>query len=249
MKIMPTYSTITHRAETQEEIQPLIELCKTGKLFEVQEWIAAGKVVNSPIYPNHRVSRRSPLEIAVERGFHSLVKVLLESGASMEPTGYDGPMEKALDMRRLDLIQLFIEHDYDVKSVSMERVFATWDSKIIEFFIEMGANVEDGNPLAWALCCRNRSALGIFRQYKDRFPSFQEQANIALRHQCKEGNMKWVSLLLWAGADPYTRGTEEYSKVLHNSEDGGLSALGYAALYRHYEVFTIKRFVSTQRIP
>ena len=37
------------RAETQEEIQPLIELCKAGKLFEVQEWTAAGKAVNSPI--------------------------------------------------------------------------------------------------------------------------------------------------------------------------------------------------------
>ncbi len=237
---MPVASTGIRRAETQAEIQPLIELCKAGQLFEVQEWIAAGKVVNPPIYPNHRASRRSPLEIAVERGFHSLVKVLLEGGAAIESTGYDGPVEKALDMRRLDLIQLFVGHGYDAKSVSMERVFATWDPRIMEYFIEKGADVEDGNPLAWALCSHLRTALPIFKQYKDRFPSFQEQANIALRHNCKEGNMKWVSLLLWAGADPYAPGSDDYQAAL-DDEDGGLSALGYAALWRHFEVFRIKK--------
>ncbi len=228
------------RAETQEEIQPLIELCRAGKLFEVQEWAAARKAVNSPIYPNHRARRRSPLEIAVERGFHSLVKVLLEGGAAIESTGYDGPVEKALDMRRLDLIQLFVGHGCDAKSVSMERVFATWDPKIMEYFIEKGADVEDGNPLAWALCSHIRTALPIFKQYKDRFPSFQEQANIALRRNCKEGNMKWVSLLLWAGADPYAPGCDDYQAAF-DDEDGGLSALGYAALWRHFEVFRIKK--------
>jgi hypothetical protein len=120
-------------------------------------------------------------------------------------------------------------------------VLATWDPKIMEYFIEKGADAETGNPLAWALCCRNRSVLGIFKQYKDRFPSFQEQANIALRHQCKEGNLKWVSLLLWAGADPYAPGEEDYRAKLRDSEDGGLSALGYAALYEHFEVFRIKK--------
>jgi hypothetical protein len=238
---MQPRSTELRRAETQEEIQPLIELCKAGKLFEVQEWIAAGNVLNSPLYPNHRASRRSPLEIAVERGFHSLVKVLLEGGAAIESTGYDGPMEKALDMRRLDLIRLFIEHGYDAKSIRMDRVFATWDPAIMEFFIEKGADVEDGHPLAWALCCRIRTALPVFKQYKDRFPSFQEQANVALRHHCKEGNIKWVSLLLWAGADPYAPGTDDYRAVLDDSEDGGLSALGYAALWSHFEVFRIKK--------
>ena len=237
---MPAPSTEIRRARTQEEIQPLIELCKAGKLFEVQEWIAAGKVVNTPIYPNHRVSRRSPLETAIERGFHSLTKVLLEGGAAIESTGYDGPMEKALDMRRLDLVQLFVEHGYDAKSVSMERVFATWDPKIMEYFIERGADVENGNPLAWALCSHIRTALPIFKKHKDRFPSFQEQANIALRHQCREGNLKWVSLLLWAGADPYAPGSDDYQAAL-DDEDGGLSAFGYAALWRHFEVFRIKK--------
>jgi hypothetical protein len=34
----------------------------------------------------------------------------------------------------------------------------------------------------------------------------QEQADMALRQFCQEGNLKWVSLLMWAGADPRSRG-------------------------------------------
>ena len=142
---------------------------------QVQEWIAAGKVVNPPIYPNNRARRRSPLETAIERGFHSLVKVLLQGGAGIESTGYDSPMDKCLQMRRFDLVQLLVEHGYDAESVSMEAVFSTWDPEIMEYFIERGADVEQGNPLASALCSRIRTALRILKRYKDRFPSFQEQ--------------------------------------------------------------------------
>jgi len=34
----------------------------------------------------------------------------------------------------------------------------------------------------------------------------QEQLNCALRRFCGEGDMKWVSLLMWAGGDPRSRG-------------------------------------------
>ena len=36
-------------------------------------------------------------------------------------------------------------------------------------------------------------------------PAVREQANIALRYHCKEGNVKWIALMLWAGADPYAK--------------------------------------------
>jgi hypothetical protein len=79
----------------------------------------------------------------------------------------------------------------------------------------------------------------IFKRYRDRFPSFPEQANIALRHHCKEGDLKWVSLMLWAGADPYAQGTENYAE--ERDHGGGISALAFAALYRHFEVFKLKQ--------
>jgi hypothetical protein len=148
-------------------------------------------------------------------------------------------MSRALQMRRFDLIELLIEHGHDPASVDMKEVFDTWDPAIMEYFIEHGAEVEAGNPLAYALCRRIQTALRVFKRYRDRFPSFPEQANIALRHHCKEGNLKWVSLMLWAGADPYAQGTENYAE--ERSHGGGISALAFAALYRHYEVFKLKQ--------
>ena len=225
------------QASTYEEINPLIDLCKAGKLFEVQDWISAGKPINSPSLPEKGARKKSPLQVAIDCGFHSLVQVLLERGAAIEEPRYNA-MEHSISKRRLDFVELLVEHGADIHSVDMRWVFETWDPRIMEFFIERGADVETGKPLSYALCERIRTALGIFRRYKDRFPSFQEQANIALRHHCREGNIKWVSLMLWAGADPYAKGPDyPYQEP---DPEGEMNALEWAAFCGHLEVFQLK---------
>ena len=224
------------RAETHDEIKPLIGLCKAGRLFEVQQWIAAGKPVNLRLSPEKRHRTKGPLEVSIECGFHSLVQVLLEGGADIaEPRHH--PLEHALFKRRLDMVELLIEHGTDIHSVDMDVVFDTWLPEIMEFFIERGADVETGNPLAAALCSRIRTALGIFKRYKDRFPSFQEQADIALRFHCREGNLKWVALMLWAGANPYSKGPVDGEEPDPESDS---SAVELAALHGHFDVFKLK---------
>lgn len=226
------------QAKTHEEIRPLVKFCKAGRLPEVQAWIAAGKPLELPPPPPKGNRGKSPLKVAVERGFYTLVEVLLQGGAVVE-MGWKCPMNIALGMRRLDIVKLLVEYGGDPRSVSTREVFDTWDPEIMEYFIEKGADAEAGNPLASALIDRIRTALSILKRYKGRFPCFQEQANIALRHHCKEGNMKWISLMLWAGADPYAQGTNDPREELHPNEDG-LSALGFAALSGHFEVFDFK---------
>ncbi len=228
------------RARDYEAIKPLVELCKAGKLFQIQEWISAGKPVNPPPIPDKGQRPKSPLDVAIERGFHSLVQVLLKAGAAIEPEGWGSPMNKALEMRRLDVVQLLVEHGYDPRTVDMDRVFDSWDPEIMTFFIERGADIETGRPLAYAFSNRIRTALRIYKQYVKQFPSLQEQANIALRHHCKEGNQKWISLMLWLGADPYKPGSDACDEE-PDDEDEGLSALEYAALYDHFEIFETKQ--------
>src|SRR3954451_7815997 len=111
------------RAPDKATIAPLIELCKAGRLFDVQQWIAQGKPVNPPPIPPKGARTKSPLEFAIERGFHSMVQVLLEGGAVQEPSGYDSPMNRALKARRLDMVQLLVEHGFDPKTVDMNEVF------------------------------------------------------------------------------------------------------------------------------
>ncbi len=224
-------------ASTWDEIKPLIEMCKAGRLFEVQDWIASGKPVDPPALPK-KGGKKSPLRIAIDSGFHSLVQVLLQGGASTSGRGYS-PMEHCLSERRLDLVKLLVDHGISVRSVDMTHVFDTWGPNIIAFFIENGADAETGNPLAAALISRIRTALNIFKQYKTRFPSFQEQANIALRYHCREGDLKWVSLMLWAGADPLAKGPDDSDEESNPEED--LNALEMAALYGRHEIFKLKK--------
>jgi hypothetical protein len=226
------------RAKDYDEIKPMIELCNAGRIFDVQAWIAAGKPVNPP-HPSLKGARKKgPLQTAVDKGFHSLVQVLLEGGAHITDGSYNA-LEQALFARRLDLIRLLVEHGADINSVDITWVFDTWQPEIMEYFIDQGADVETGNPLATALCWKIKTALGVFKRHKSRFPSFQEQANIALRHHCREGNLKWVSLMLWAGADPFAKGPGSPEEDPDPEED--LCALEYAALYEHFDVFKLKK--------
>src|SRR5437660_155330 len=87
-----------------DDIKPLIDLCKAGRLFEVQAWIASGKPVNMPP-PGPKGQRvRSPLETAIDLGFHSLVEVLLMGGVTFVHHGWGCPMSRVLQMRRFDFV-------------------------------------------------------------------------------------------------------------------------------------------------
>lgn len=227
------------QANKFEELVPLVDLCRAGKLFEVQAWIAESKPVNPPTGHYRGSRKKTPIEYAIDAGFHSLVKVLLDAGADVGPIERYCPMTMALEKRRLDIVKLLVEHGYDPTGIDARSVLGTWDPEIMEYFVESGCNMELGNPLAWALCNRIRTSLPLVKKYQDRFPSIREQANIALRHHCKEGDAKWVSLMLWAGADPLCRGEDDPDRE-SDLEDGGLSALGFAALYNHYDLFELK---------
>lgn len=220
-----------------DEIRQLVELCRAGKLFAVQEWISQGRPVNPPPSKRKGVRSQTPLEVAIDRGFHSLVEILLKGGADIEAERWNGPMEQVLQMRRLDLVQLLVDHGYAPSQVSMEAVFETWSPELMEYFIDRGADLQTDSPLANALKNRIRTALRIVKKYRDRFPHIQRQVNEALRHHCQKGDLKWVSLMLWAGADPYDT---EPLDVPDESDDRETTALELAAIYRHFDIFDLK---------
>lgn len=223
-----------------EELLPLIELIKTGKLHEVEKWIADGMPLDLAAQPAKGARKKTPLQYAIDAGFHTLVETLLQAKVPVNVDHRCSPMTNALANRRFDLVQLLCEHGFDAKSINMRDVFATWQPEIMEYLIDRGADPEAGMPLAWALIDRIRTALRVFMKYKEKFASFQEQANIALRHHCKEGNLKWVSLLLWAGADPYAPG-EDHPDAKTYPGESGVTAIGYALLYEHYDIVALKQ--------
>ncbi len=227
------------RAQTYNDIKPLVAMCKDGRLFDVQKWISAGGPVDLPDIKGGR-RNKSPLEMAIEKGFHSLVQVLLEAHVSIDEPYYN-PLEHALELKRLDLVKLLVNHGADIHTVDLYWVFQTWDTKTMDYFVAQGADFETYNPLANAFCEKIRTALGFYKRHKDRFPSFQEQLNIGLRHHCRRGNLKWISLMLWAGADPYARGPAESNA--DPDPEWEPNALEYAVWRGHFDVFDLKQVI------
>ena len=54
------------------EAKELIRLCESGRLYEVEVWLAAGKSLTVP-----KEVRKTPLRVAISTGFHGLVELLL----------------------------------------------------------------------------------------------------------------------------------------------------------------------------
>lgn len=173
-------------------------LVRAGRLFDVQRWIADGKrtVPPDPYW-------FSPLRTAIETGFHSMVEVLLKAGIDQDEK--NTLLNRVVWNSDFDLIQLLVDQGADVHSVDLESVFNTGNPPIIGFFLDRGLDAVAGDPFAHALRHPQRPFIGVYMRYREKIPELKHQIDLALRHHAREGSLKWVSLLLWAGADPYVR--------------------------------------------
>jgi len=235
---------MTVHAVAVEDLEPLVALCRSGKLFEVQQWIETAKPIALPKDSSWRSAKRNPLRIAIDAGFHSLVQVLLEAGAPIREGNYDA-LEHAVEMRRADLAALLFAHGADVSSVSMRFVIETWEPEMVDLFVANGASLVRGNPIAWGLIHKIRPTLGLLKRYAPEHPKLMRQVDLALRHHAAEGNSKWVALTLWAGADPWARGPywlDDDADLDDDEEDAGYrNALELALTRGHIDILKQKK--------
>jgi hypothetical protein len=238
------------RASAVEDLAPLIALCKQGKLFDVQEWVRHGRPIASPEGMRGKGSRMIPLRIAIDCGFHSLVQVLLEGGAPVRERGYRA-LDQAVSLRRPDLAELLFKHGALVEDVSMRSVLETWDPEMVALFRAHGASLQKNRPVAWALIAKMRPVLGLVKREGETNPDLLAQAGIALRYHANEGNPKWVSLLLWAGADACERGIyrlEELEGDVDTDEEAP-SAIELAVMSGQLDVLKVPRMLAACASP
>jgi hypothetical protein len=188
---MPRY-----RDRLPDDLKELIVLIRSGKLFAVQEWIAAGKRYTTP----DGNFATTPFLSALEIGFHSMVEIFLKAGIDQDER--DTAINRAVWNGRLDLIELLEAHGADPRTVDFEDVISARNPLIIRWFIAKGMDLVRGFPIAYAFRYKHREFLGIYMRIRDTEPSARLQAAMALRFHSREGSLKWVSLLLWAGANP-----------------------------------------------
>ena len=186
------------------ESKELIRLCETGRLYEVDAWVAAGKSLKTP--PD---IRKTPLGVALSTGFHSLVEFLLRNEESQQAK--NDALRWAIQWDRPAFVELAVVHGADTNAVPFLDVLMTGDRGLAAFFFERGADPLTDYPFARAFHqLKAKTTLGSYLDCRRNRPEFatqlQEQADMALRQFCQEGNLKWVSLLMWAGANPRSQG-------------------------------------------
>ncbi len=74
--------------------------------------------------------------------------------------------------------------------------------EVVKLFIENGIDPSADRAYFHGLRHLINPLLFLLKEYKQQFPALQEQADMALCYYCQEGNLRAVSLLLWAGAKP-----------------------------------------------
>jgi len=194
-------------ANDANDAKELIRMCRAGRLFEIEKWIADGKSLDIS-EAIKRGRQRSLLEIAVEVGFHSLVELIAKNGTSQ--SAKDSALHEAVSSPRLDLVELLLANGAAIKAVRLVDVLLTWEPKLIRLFLDHGADCLEGRPFAEAFGAKVRTALRPYLDYKqahpELVPQLQEQLDCALRYFCGEGDLKWVSLLMWAGGNPRSCG-------------------------------------------
>lgn len=185
------------------ESKDLLKLCSEGKLYEIANWIAAGKPIR--IAPE---SKQTPLQVALDLGFHSLVELLVRNETAQSEK--NRALRQAVGIRRFDLVELLVSHGADPLSIPFADVLCEWNPQVIRYFLSKGADVIVGAPFREAFRYKIRTAIGSYLEVRRARPELaqdlQEQLDRALRYFCYEGNLKWVSLLMWAGASPRSKG-------------------------------------------
>lgn len=262
-------------ARSLEELKPLHQFCREGRLYEVESWISEGRPLQiDPAVIAKSTRPKTALQIAIETGQHSLTRLLLSKGYQLELERYR-QLDMALERRRWDLFDLLLEWGADLKSVDVYTVLSTYNTELYERFRAAGYDLTEGHEMASILGrgTSNRPLLGFAKRYRAEDPKIQRELNLALRYQVREGSEKGVALCLWAGADPHTPASDasDESDTENGEEPSGWSAIEEAAsegnrsllqrlgpdpsrdnfddLYRYAKYGSIISFLSSVQLP
>jgi len=221
-------------AHAPQDLRALHQLCREGRLYDVERWIAEGRplqLASAAILKGTRP--KTALQIALETGQHSLGLLLLRSGYRLDLERYR-PLDVALQSRRWDLFELLLEWGGDLKGADVYTVLNSYNVELYERFWAAGYDLTEGHEMASILGhgTTNRPLLGFVKRHRTEDPKVQKALNIALGYHVKAGNERGVNLCLWAGGDPHAPAPDpEFGlSVDAGPEDGEEHFIGWSAI-------------------
>src|SRR5262245_50153071 len=134
-------------AEFPEDLSVLHQMCRDGRVYDVERWIAEGKPLQlAPDAVRKGTRPKAALEIALDSGQHSLALLLLSHGYKLEVERYV-PLDLALRTRRWDLVDLLLERGADLQSADVYAVLNTYNVALYERFRAAGYDLTEGHEM------------------------------------------------------------------------------------------------------
>lgn len=165
-------------------------------LYEAEAWLEAGHSAKKP-----ESCRFCPLLVATKHGFHSLVRMLLRYDCS--PGQKQRAFRWAVSEGDVEISKLLIEAGANAGDLDADYFPSFFSRDFLQFLIDHGLDLSKDRALARLFVERRaKPFLGIYLQNKNRFPDWEEQAAVALCEFIRNRDLKWISLMIWAGADP-----------------------------------------------
>ncbi len=175
----------------------LMILVREGRLFDLQRWIGERKPLRFG-----ESNRSVVLRAAIETGFHSMVETMLKA-ATWSPEELGDALRICLYPRRPALAELVINAGASFQAVDFGDVCMTMNASLMKRFLHEGGDPAKDNAFARALSdYKAKPLLGFYREMRGEYPVLNSQAALALYQAVDERNLRWTSLLVWAGADP-----------------------------------------------
>lgn len=219
------------RPEIDPDYRHLLQLCKAGMLYEAEAWLEAGHSARQP-----ESCRKCPLLVATKSGFHSLVRMLLRYDCS--PDQKQRAFRWAASEGNLEISKLLVEAGANAGELPLGYLPGVYHRDLLQFLIDHGLDLTREDALAELFVeGRSKPLLGLYLQNKDRFPGWENQAAMALCEFVRKEDLKWISLMIWAGADPLKKVHECCECSADCEEDTGLSAAEFAVSSRNPRVF------------
>jgi ankyrin repeat protein len=148
-------------AQAPEDVRALHQICREGRLYDVERWIAEGKPLQlAPDAILKGTRPKTALQIALESGQHSLALLLLSSGYRLELERY-APLDMALEARRWDLVDLLLEWGSDLKSADGYTVLNSYNVELYERFRAAGYDLTEGHEMGAILGHGTRNRLSL----------------------------------------------------------------------------------------
>ncbi len=185
-----------------QDVYDLIEHCRHGRIYAVEEWIRAGRPLQARHYKTReRTIWPSPIQVAVDQANHDLALLLLCNGYDLRLEGHS-VLASAITKRRPDHVALLLAWGDDPSRVWPEDIFHSYDSVLIAHCWDAGVDYCKNGVLAHYLGTHANKPLLGWAKHHASDERIRRQLGMALRMALWEERERSIHLLLWAGADP-----------------------------------------------